>query len=159
MGTKYFFAGLFALVFVIGCTEESTDKTKGDSLADTTKPKTGLTVSNQSQEGPHQVKDTCYNCEHVERYDNGVIYIRGDVQAGLRHGTWLTFFRNGKPWSQGNYIDGYREGYGVAWYENGQKSQEGYYKKDKMVGTWKFWNEQGMLVVKNYGGDTTRILK
>lgn len=158
MGTKLFFVSTFASILFFSCTNTPAGS-NSDSVTDTAKSKHGITVSDQNDHAPHQVKDSIYNGHHVERYDNGVIYISGDVQAGLRHGTWLTFYKDGKQWSQGDYLNGYREGYGVSWYPNGQKSSEGYYKKDRMVGKWKFWNEEGTLAEKNFGGDTTNLLK
>lgn len=101
---------------------------------------------------PHAVQDTIFNGEHIERYDNGVIYMKGQVSGGLRAGEWITFYRSGKEWSHGIYKAGFREGHGVSYWENGQKSSEGDYKKDKMIGKWKFWDEEGRMVEKDFGG-------
>ena len=104
---------------------------------------------------PHKTKDSVYDGESIERYDNGVIYMRGDVRSGLRHGEWLTFYRDGNVWSKGTYINGYREGYGVSYHPNGNKSSEGYYKHDRPVGPWKYWSEDGTLTEHDFKGDTT----
>lgn len=150
---KITFPLLVAAALFFSCNDTpQTPAQKTDSTPDTASARHGLSVSDPVYHEPHAVKDTCYDCTHIERWDNGVIYIRGEVEGGLRVGEWMTFYKSGKPWSQGTYVKGLRQGYGVAWYENGQKSQEGYYKDDKMVGVWKFWDPYGNMKEKNFGG-------
>jgi antitoxin component YwqK of YwqJK toxin-antitoxin module len=140
--------GIAATAFLFSC-GNAADKAKTDSASGSKK---GITVTNPLDHEPHVVKDTIFNGEHVERYDNGVIFMRGEVAGGLRHGEWVTFYKSGKEWSRGIYKAGYREGYGVSYWENGQKSSEGYYKNDQMVGKWKFWDAEGHVVEKDFGG-------
>ena len=81
-----------------------------------------------------------------ERYENGIIKVRGNYAGGKRHGSWVSFFSNGKTWSEGLYVNGIREGAATVWYENGQKYYEGKYAKGKETGLWKFWDEKGTLI-------------
>lgn len=81
-----------------------------------------------------------------ERYDNGIIKVRGNYAGGKRHGSWVSFFNTGKTWSEGLYVNGVREGMATVWYENGQKYYEGKYAKGKETGIWKFWKEDGTLM-------------
>ena len=154
---KFFMVKIFSLPIFFGLLFAScSDAPKTTPTNDTTKivgdPKHAMTIDNPLDRIPHAVKDSIYNGEHIERYSNGVIYMRGDVEGGLRAGQWLTFYQDGKPWSQGIYKDGLRQGYGISWHQNGQKSSEGYYKDDKPVGKWKFWDEHGNMVEKDFGG-------
>ena len=136
----------FVAAFLFSCGTPKNEKSDADSSG-----KKGLTVSDVHAPLPHTVEDTIFNGVHIERYDNGVIYMRGEVAGGLRAGEWVTFYRSGKEWSRGIYKAGFREGYGVSYYESGQKSTEGYYKHDRMTGKWKFWDEEGNLVEKDFG--------
>jgi antitoxin component YwqK of YwqJK toxin-antitoxin module len=153
---KIYTLTVFFGIFLLSCSDSAKTIPATDSTNDSAKSKAEpvhqMTVDNPLDRTPHAVKDSIYNGEHVERYDNGVIYMRGDVEGGLRAGQWLTFYKSGKPWSQGIYKDGLRQGYGVSWYENGQKSSEGNYKDDKPVGKWKYWDEYGNMVEKDFGG-------
>ena len=154
MHRNFIFTAIMAACFFFSCgTKENaggTDSTKNDTAT-----KHGITVNEPVTGEPHKTKDSVYDGESIERYDNGVIYMRGDVRSGLRHGEWLTFYRDGKVWSKGTYINGYREGYGVSYHPNGNKSSEGYYKHDRPVGHWKYWTEDGHVTEHDFKGDTT----
>ncbi len=145
---KIFLLPLFLSLFFISCGTSTTDKTNADTSAGA---KQGLSVTAPQEHKPHGVNDTIFNGPFIDRYDNGVIYMRGDVSGGLRNGEWITFYKSGKEWSRGIYKNGLREGHGVSYYENGQKSSEGEYKKDNMTGKWKFWNAEGKMVEKDFG--------
>jgi antitoxin component YwqK of YwqJK toxin-antitoxin module len=147
---KLFFLPLIAVLFLAACgTPAEKVKPGSDSTA-----KSGLSIGDEHDDlhQPHTV-DSIFNGPFIDRYDNGVIYMKGEVSGGLRVGEWITFYESGKEWSKGIYKAGLREGYGVSYHENGQKSSEGNYKNDRMVGKWKFWNEQGQLKEKDFGGE------
>jgi antitoxin component YwqK of YwqJK toxin-antitoxin module len=144
---KIFFLSIFSAALFFACGSPD-DETKNDTAGS----KKGMTVSDPLGHEPHAVKDSIFNGEHIERYDNGVIFMRGDVSGGLRHGEWITFYQSGKEWSRGFYEAGLRQGHGVSYWENGQKSSEGEYKDDRMIGKWKFWDAQGKMVEKDFGG-------
>ncbi|MBI3510487.1 MAG: hypothetical protein HY064_07465 [Bacteroidetes bacterium] len=133
--------------FIFSCSDDQS-KTKSDSTSQDSAH--GLTVSVDTGHAPHKVKGDVKDGDYEERYDNGVIYMKGEVKNGLREGTWMSFFRDGKIYSQGTYKDGLREGFGVSFYANGDTSSVGYYKKDKQVGKWKFWDEYGQNKVVNF---------
>jgi antitoxin component YwqK of YwqJK toxin-antitoxin module len=151
MARNWTFAFVALTFFLFSC-EERIQEANDTITKDTAANKQGITVADQHNSDPVKVDDSIMDGEHVERYDNGVIFIRGDVKGGLRHGEWLTFYKDGKIWSKGSYLLGYREGYGIAFHPNGKKSQEGYYTKNKMVGRWVFWNELGDSAVKVFAG-------
>lgn len=145
---KIIFFSLCISAFLFSC-NNAAEKTKTDSAGDSAKK--GLSVSDPLAPQPHKVNDTIFNGEFVDRYENGVIYMKGEVSGGIREGEWITFYRSGKEWSRGIYKNGLRQGHGVSYFENGQKSSEGEYKDDKMTGVWKFWDENGNVVEKDFG--------
>ncbi len=151
---RIFSLSVFCGFFFMSCNNStpSIPTTTDSSQQKVVGEKSGMTVDNLTDPIAHAVKDSIYNGTHVEKYNNGVIYMRGEVEGGLRSGQWLTFYSDGKPWSQGTYKAGLRQGYGVSWFEGGEKSSEGYYKDDKPVGKWKYWDEKGNMVEKDFGG-------
>jgi antitoxin component YwqK of YwqJK toxin-antitoxin module len=148
MGRLFLIPVCAALLF-FSCAGPAVNPDKADTGANA---KHGISVNNPVDKTPHAVKDSIFNGEHIEKYKNGVIYMRGDIQGGLRAGEWLTFYPSGKPWSKGTYSNGLRQGYGVSYFENGNKSSEGYYKDDQMIGKWKFWDEYGNMKENDFGG-------
>ena len=112
---KLFFLPFIAVILLAACgTPAEKSKTVSDSTA-----KTGLSIGNEHDDlhQPHTV-DSVFNGAYVDRYDNGVIYMKGDVSGGLRVGEWITFYKSGKEWSKGIYKAGLREGYGVSYFES-----------------------------------------
>ncbi len=147
---KLFFVSICSSLIVFSCADPAVNSGSNDTVKN---PKHGISITNPVDKTPHAVKDSIYNGEHVEKYDNGVIFMRGDVQGGLRAGEWITFYRSGKMWSKGTYTAGLRQGYGVSCFENGNKSSEGYYKDDQMIGKWKFWDQYGNVKENDFGGE------
>jgi hypothetical protein len=82
---------------------------------------------------------------YTEKYDNGVIKIKGYVLGGKRDGEWMSWYSNGKPWSACTYRAGILNGPIQTWYENGQKRFSGSYMNGKRSGKWTFWKENGEL--------------
>jgi len=64
---------------------------------------------------------------------------------GRRHGTWESFFENGKKNSATYYVNGVREGHSIVYYPNGAVYYYGEYKNDEKVGIWKVFHENGEL--------------
>jgi antitoxin component YwqK of YwqJK toxin-antitoxin module len=92
------------------------------------------------------------NGDHVERYKNGVIRIRGMMKDGKREGLWKSWYEDGKPWSETTFKAGIKNGKTTTWYENGNKRYEGEYSNDEESGNWTFWDESGKEVSKqDYG--------
>ena len=144
---KHYLLPLLFLLTLFSCNSSEFKNKTADSLVN---PKRGITVNTPLEKTRNTKKDSIYTGTRIDKYDNGVIYIRGDVMGGLRVGEWLSFYRSGKLWSKGNYENGLRVGYAVTYFENEKKSSKGYYKGDRMVGKWKFWDEFGNMVEKEW---------
>ena len=146
---KLFLLPVLFCSFLFSCGNPSEKKEGGDSIVDSSH---GISISNPLDKTPHRDKDSLYTGTRISKYDNGVIFMRGDVMGGLRVGEWISFYKTGAMWSKGTYVNGFRDGYGVSFFENGKKSSEGYYKNDAMVGKWKFWDEYGNMKENDFGG-------
>src|SRR5687767_4910386 len=48
--------------------------------------------------------------DYIEKFDNGVIKMRGFYMNGKRDGQWTSFFSNGKVQSEGFFKAGLRDG-------------------------------------------------
>ena len=83
-------------------------------------------------------------CVHeVNYYDNGALYMEGDIKDGLREGEWVSYFLDGKVQSTGCFEKDLRTGKSLVYHENGNLWMEGYYKDGKQVGLWVYYDEQG----------------
>ncbi|MBA3970785.1 MAG: hypothetical protein H0X46_01325 [Bacteroidetes bacterium] len=92
------------------------------------------------------------NGESIQRYDNGVIRMRGMMKDGKREGLWKSWYENGTPWSETTFLAGVKTGKTITWYENGNKRYEGEYINDIESGKWKYWDEKGKEVTtKDHG--------
>lgn len=127
---RYF---IIALLFVVvGCGENN-----------------GLTerVTNTFDNG--QPAKVCFydknnQCVHeVNYYDNGAVYMEGDIKNDLREGEWISYFQDGKVQSKGFFEKDLRTGKSLVYHENGNLWMDGYYKEGRMVGLWIYYDEQG----------------
>ena len=90
----------------------------------------------QNQEKPYSGKNLC-------SYKNGNQYSQGDINKGLRVGTWIYSYQNGKKKSEIQYVDGERHGTRTDWYEQGQIKSTAIYKAGKQHGSQVAWHPNG----------------
>ena len=109
----------------------------------------GLTervISTYDNGNPAKVQffDKNDQCVHeVNYYDNGALYMEGDMKDGLREGEWVSYFLDGKVQSTGFFEKDLRTGKSLVYHENGNLWMDGYYKDGKQVGLWIYYDEQG----------------
>ncbi len=84
--------------------------------------------------------------EVVEKYENGVVKIRGKEMDGKRVGKWESFYETGYKWSESNYRNGFRDGPIVVYYRNGIMWYDGRYQSDERSGVWQFYDTTGVLL-------------
>lgn len=65
-------------------------------------------------------------------------------RAGLRHGTWQVYSRDGQRLMQRRYQHDKKHGPARGWHENGQLHAEGHYEDGLRQGLWRFWNDAGL---------------
>ena len=70
---------------------------------------------------------------------------KGNKKEGLSHGPYIMWYPNGKKKMEGSYKNGQKEGLSTIWHINGEKWKEQKHKLGKPVGIWKTWNDQGVL--------------
>jgi antitoxin component YwqK of YwqJK toxin-antitoxin module len=61
-----------------------------------------------------------------------------------KHGTWVSWYRNGTKQAEGQYDHGVMVGKFTWWYENGQKQAEGEYAAGQQTGVWTAWHTNGL---------------
>lgn len=82
----------------------------------------------------------------LEKYENGVKQMEGNMKDAKRTGPWKAWYPDGTVWSEGNYKEGKRDGKSKVYFENGKVRYEGSYKDDKQVGIWKYYDETGKQI-------------
>ena len=84
-----------------------------------------------------------------EFYPNGQLKMRAHYQSkndgGKKHGSYKSWFENGKPWTEGTYKNGEWDGVKKGWWRNGQLQIESNYKNGQLDGLMRYWHEDGQL--------------
>lgn len=107
------------------------------------------TKTEDAKETPKKPK--IINGLFLEKYENGVKQMEGNMKDAKRNGPWKAWYPDGTIWSEGEYKDGKREGKSTVYFENGKIRYEGNYKNDTQIGIWKYYDESGKLIEeKNY---------
>jgi antitoxin component YwqK of YwqJK toxin-antitoxin module len=81
----------------------------------------------------------------VHYYDNGAVYMEGEIKDDVRNGEWTSYFEDGKVQSKGFFENDKRTGKSLVYYENGTLWMDGSYKEGKKVGLWIYYDEQGYV--------------
>lgn len=102
------------------------------------------TVKEEKKAKPEKPK--IINGLFLEKYENGVKQMEGNMKDAKRTGPWKAWYPDGTIWSEGEYKDGKREGKSKVYYENGRVRYEGYYINDKQIGIWKYYDETGKQI-------------
>jgi len=83
---------------------------------------------------------------HIEYYDNGNVYIKGQLNSkGEREGLWEVFYPNGNIHYRTPYKEGKMDGIKERFYENGNIKCRTPYKEGKEDGIEEWFNEQGNI--------------
>ena len=88
----------------------------------------------------------------VHYYDNGALYMEGEMAGDVRNGKWTSYFPDGKVQSSGYFKDDRRTGQSLVYYENGNLWMDGCYRDGSRIGPWYYYDEQGYPTdTINYG--------
>ena len=79
-------------------------------------------------------------------YDNGRPRWRGSKKDGQSYGKYYMWYENGRKKTVGLLKEGKKSGRETSWFANGTKWQERFYENGSATGLWKTWDEQGCLV-------------
>lgn len=105
--------------------------------------------------GIYQYKDKMFSGFISEVYPNGKLKKHFSVYQGMMHGTYRSFYEDGKPWEIRTYKNNLSTGkhYGF-WAESGKSHFEYNYYEEKMEGLQKKWYKSGKpFLALNYVND------
>lgn len=139
-------ATLISCALLFSCASESKDD------QNTTHEPLVLDTSMKDLVGVIEENPPVMNGDYVEKYDNGIVKMKGYYINGKRNGQWTGFFADGKLMSEGFFKDGLRDGKAIVYHQNGQVYYTGYYNNGREVGKWVFFAEDGRKVnEKDFG--------
>jgi len=75
--------------------------------------------------------------------DGGKLILVGELEQGVRVGTWVSYYDNGQKATEKSYIQGLEEGLFVSWNDSGQKILEGYFHAGEQEGWWVTYYDNG----------------
>ncbi|MFP5041731.1 toxin-antitoxin system YwqK family antitoxin [Parasediminibacterium sp. JCM 36343] len=105
--------------------------------------------------GLYQYKNNPFSGIIKELYDNGKVKKQLSVYQGMLHGTYRSYYEDGKPWEIRSYKNNLSTGkhYGF-WAVSGNRHFEYNYYEEKMEGLQKKWYKSGKpLLFLNYVDD------
>jgi hypothetical protein len=80
-------------------------------------------------------------------HSDGKPYKKGAYKNGQPDGLYEEWHDNGQKKARGQFVDGKMSGQWSRWHSNGVKKEEGSWDAGKAVGKWTFWNEKGKSVL------------
>jgi len=161
----YVVATTFFVVLLSSCNyfkqktkSHSTVSTKNYSIDTSVIPKDTVFASNKNvtlANGLYQYKNKAFSGIVIELYPNGSLKKQISVYKGMLHGTYRSFYEDGKPWEIRSYKNNLSTGkhYGF-WAESGKPHFEYNYYEEKMEGIQKKWYKSGKpFLFLNYVDD------
>ncbi|MBS1647089.1 MAG: hypothetical protein JST67_07100 [Bacteroidetes bacterium] len=132
----------FALLFFFAC---STNQKNNEKQAVSKQDSANKQIQSQMDKIADELAppDSDYTGEFFQKYENGVVKVKGYFRFGKRHGQWYYFYPNGLMWSEAFYDNGKMNGQSKVFYENGKTYYQGAYKKDIPVGLWLYNDTTG----------------
>ncbi len=82
----------------------------------------------------------------VSWYRNGAKQTESQYDHDIRVGKFKWFYENGTPEAEGEYDNGKKIGTWITWHPNGLKESQGDYKEDQLISKWYHWDEDGKMV-------------
>ena len=79
----------------------------------------------------------------VHYYDDGSLFMEGEIKDNVRNGEWISYFQDGKVQSTGFFENDKRTGKSLVYYENGNLWMDGSYREGQRIGLWYYFDEQG----------------
>ena len=85
------------------------------------------------------VKDGPY----TEYYSNGKLKAEGEIENGLREGSWISYSAEGVIMSKCDYTKGVKNGNIEVFHPNGKTLYKGKFENNKEAGVWEFYSNDG----------------
>jgi len=80
---------------------------------------------------------------YTEYYKNGKLKAEGEVENGLREGTWASYSAQGNIMSRCDYSKGVKNGNIEVFHPNGKTLYKGKFENNKEAGVWEFFSIDG----------------
>jgi antitoxin component YwqK of YwqJK toxin-antitoxin module len=158
-----FFAILFCTVLMYSCNyfqeQHNTLDTKKISIADTSLILSDTVLISDSNlssvNNIYLYGSKIFSGVVNEFYANGIMKKQITIYQGMLHGTYRSFYEDGKPWEIRNYKNNLSNGKHVGyWPESGNQKFEYNYDEEKMQGLQKKWYKSGKpYLFLNYSND------
>lgn len=104
--------------------------------------------SKDNKIGVFEPPDSNYTGDYFEKYESGVIKVRGGFRFGKKSGKWMYFFPNGSLWSEAFFHLDKMNGESSVYYPNGKLMYTGFYEMDVADSVWMFYDSTGVLAQK-----------
>jgi antitoxin component YwqK of YwqJK toxin-antitoxin module len=79
-------------------------------------------------------------------HENGSIEESGELEKGVKVGTWVKYDDAGNKVGEIQYRNGLKHGVWRVWSSDGSLRVKLMYDRGKRVGTWQFFDEEGNLI-------------
>ena len=80
---------------------------------------------------------------YTEYYSNGKLKAEGEIENGLREGTWISYSAEGNIMSKCDYTKGVKNGNIEVFHPNGKTLYKGNFENNKEAGVWEFYSNDG----------------
>ena len=82
----------------------------------------------------------------VSWYRNGAKQTEAQYDRDMRIGKFKWWYENGTPEAEGEYENGKKIGTWITWHPNGLKESQGDFKEDQLISKWFHWDADGKMV-------------
>jgi len=148
--TSYCFLNLFVIISVFFIT--SCNSNQKDIAVANKEDQSKIDLNNKENTiGVFTPPDSNYTGDYFEKYNSGIVKVRGFYRFGKKSGKWMYFYPNGILWSEAFFKDDKMNGESRVYHPNGELFYNGYYKMDVADSVWNFYDSIGTLQeTKNY---------
>ena len=104
------------------------------------------TSNNENEEKVLLTPDTIApvkNGPYTEYYKNGKLKAEGEIENGLREGTWTSYSAEGVIMSRCDYTKGVKNGNIEVFHPNGKTFYKGKFVNNKEADIWEFFSKDG----------------
>jgi antitoxin component YwqK of YwqJK toxin-antitoxin module len=99
----------------------------------------------ENQVGVFTPPDSNYTGDYFEKYNSGIVKVRGFYRFGKKSGKWMYFYPNGTLWSEAFFNEDKMNGESRVYHPNGELYYSGFYKMDVADSLWNFYDSTGVL--------------
>jgi antitoxin component YwqK of YwqJK toxin-antitoxin module len=137
---------IYSLFFFSVFLYSSCNSNQNDISTNTNRDSTKINLTGkENQIGVFNPPDSNYTGDYFEKYNTGIVKVRGFYRFGKKSGKWMYFYPNGILWSEAFFKDDKMNGESRVYHPNGELFYSGFYKMDVADSTWNFYDSTGIL--------------